>query len=95
MTHPETQLKRVHEKFQQLVKLHQAMQKENEKLKAEFKSLSMRCDDLSKDVEKFRLQAEILKMSGSGLDEKEKKDLEKRLNQYVREIDRCIALLNE
>jgi archaellum component FlaC len=95
MAHPENQLQRIHEKFQQLVKLHQVLQKENEKLKTDFKKMSMRCDELSQDVEKFRQQAEILKLSGNGMDEKEKRDLEKRLNQYVREIDRCITLLNE
>jgi archaellum component FlaC len=95
MTNPEIQLKRVYEKFQQLVKLHQGLQKENEKLKADFKKMSMRCEELSQEADKFRQQTEILKLSGSDMDEKEKKDLEKRLNQYVREIDRCIALLNE
>jgi FtsZ-binding cell division protein ZapB len=95
MTHPETQLKRVHEKFQQLVKLHQVLQKENEKLKEDSKKMSARCEALSLEAEKFRQQSEILKLSGNGLDEQEKKDLEKRLNQYVREIDRCIALLHE
>ena len=95
MTHPEIQLKRVYEKFQQLIKLHQGLQKENEKLKADFKKMSMRCEALSQEADKFRQQTEILKLSGSDMDEKEKKDLEKRLNQYVREIDRCIALLNE
>lgn len=95
MTHPEIQIKRVYEKFQQLVKRHQGLQKENEKLKADFRKMSMRCEELSQEADKFRQQTEILKLSGSDMDEKEKKDLEKRLNQYVREIDRCIALLNE
>lgn len=95
MTNPEDQLKRVHGKFQQLIKLHQSLQKENEKLKADFKKISMRCEELSKEAEKFRQQADVLKLSGNGLNIKEKKDLEKRLNQYVREIDRCINLLNE
>jgi len=95
MAPPEDQLKRVHEKFLQLVKLHQDLQKENEKLKAEFKKMTLRCEELSQEAEKFRQQADVLKLSGNGLNEMEKKDLEKRLSQYVREIDRCIALLNE
>jgi len=95
MAPPEDQLKRVHEKFLQLVKLHQDLQKENEKLKAEFKKMTLRCEGLSQEAEKFRQQADVLKLSGNGLNEMEKKDLEKRLSQYVREIDRCIALLNE
>ncbi|MDP4129010.1 MAG: hypothetical protein Q8918_04835 [Bacteroidota bacterium] len=95
MTNPEIQLKRVYEKFQQLAKLHQGLQKENERLKADFKKMSVRCEELAQEAEKFRQQTEILKLSGTDMNEKEKKDLEKRLSQYVREIDRCIALLNE
>jgi archaellum component FlaC len=95
MTHPDDQLRRVHEKFLQLVKLHQDLQKENEKLKADYKKITLSCEELSQEAEKFRQQTDVLKLSGSGLNENEKKDLEKRLNQYVREIDRCIALLNE
>jgi hypothetical protein len=29
------------------------------------------------------------------MDEQEKKQFEKRINAYLREIDRCIALLSE
>jgi hypothetical protein len=29
------------------------------------------------------------------LNETEKKEVEKRINRYIREIDRCIALLSE
>ena len=46
MAHPEKQLKRVHEKFQQLVKQYQALQKENERLKADLKKMSTRCEEL-------------------------------------------------
>jgi len=95
MTNPEIQLKRVYEKFQLLAKLHLGLQKENERLKADFKKMSLRCEELAREAEKFRQQTEILKLSGTDMNEKEKKDLEKRLSQYVREIDRCIALLNE
>jgi predicted nuclease with TOPRIM domain len=95
MTHPEEQLKRVQDKLQQLIRLHQDLQKENEKLKGEFKKMTLRCDELSKEAERSGRQVDALKLSGSGLNEKGKKDLEKRLNQYVRDIDRCLALLNE
>ncbi|HVY74656.1 MAG TPA: hypothetical protein VG890_07490 [Puia sp.] len=95
MAQTEDQLKRVYEKFQQLVKRHQGLHKENERLKAELNKMNLRCDELARESEKYRQQAEILKWSGNGLEDNEKKDLEKRLNHYVREIDRCIALLNE
>jgi archaellum component FlaC len=95
MTQPETQFKRVHEKILLLVKQHQALQKENERLKDDLKKIQVRCEAVSRDAEKFRQQTEVLKLSGRSMEENDKRMLEKRLNQYVREIDRCIALLHE
>jgi len=95
MEQPEIQLKRVHEKILQLVKQHHALQRENERMKEELKKMQIRYESLSRDADKFRQQAELLKMSGNNLEEPDKKMLEKRLNQYVREIDRCIALLHD
>jgi len=95
MTQPELQLKRVHEKVGLLLKQHLALQKENESLRDDLKKMLVRCEDLTREAEKSRQQAEVSKLSGRGLDESDKKMLEKRLNQYVREIDKCIALLQE
>lgn len=92
---PEIQLKRVQNKIMQLVKEYYTLQRENERLKEDLKKIQTRCEAISHDAEKFRQQAEVLKLSGRGLDEPDKKILEKRLNQYVREIDRCIALMQE
>ena len=95
MSQPEIQLKRVHEKILLLIKQHQTLQKENERLKEDIKKMQARGEMLSRDAEKFRHQAEVLKLSGRGLEVPDKKMLEKKLNQYVREIDKCIALLQE
>lgn len=95
MTQPEIQFKRVHEKIGLLLKRHQALQKENERLREDLKKMQIRCESIAHDAEKFRQQADVLKLSGRGMEEAEKKLLEKRLNQYVREIDKCIALLQE
>ena len=95
MTQPETQFKRVHEKILLLLKQHQALQKENERLKDDLKKIQVQSEALSRDAEKFRQQADVLRLSGRGIEEPDKRMLEKRLNQYVREIDKCIALLQE
>jgi len=95
MTQPEIQLKRVHEKILLLLKQHQLLQKENERLKEDLKKMQVRGEALYRDAEKFRQQAEVLKLSGNGMEDADKKMLEKRLNHYVREIDKCIALLQE
>jgi hypothetical protein len=95
MTQPEIQLKRVHEKILLLLKQHQSLQKENERLREDLNKMQVRCELIARDAEKFRQQTEVLKLSGRGMEETDKKILEKRLNQYVREIDKCIALLQE
>jgi DNA-directed RNA polymerase specialized sigma54-like protein len=91
----EQQLKRTGEKLQQLLKQYLLLQKENGKLKQEIQQMANRNDVLSVQSEKWQQQTEILKLSKGEMDETEKKAFEKRLNQYVKEIDRCIALLNE
>ena len=96
MTGPDQQLKRIHDKFSLVVKNYHGLQKENEKMKSDYQKLSERCDSLGREAEKLRQQSELMKYNtNDGMQEGEKKDLEKRLNQYVREINRCIALLND
>ena len=96
MTGPEHQLKRIQDKFALVLKNYQGLQKENEKMKSDFQKLNERCDALGREAEKLKAQSEIMKYNtNDGMQEGEKKDLEKRLNQYVREINRCIALLND
>jgi hypothetical protein len=91
----EDQLKRINDKLQLLLKHHQVLQKENEKLKKEKFDLSERYGALAKESDNYHQRTEILKMSKSEMGEEEKKAFEKRLSQYVKEIDRCIALLSE
>lgn len=91
----EQQLKRVNEKLQQFLRQYQSLQKENEKLKQDIQLMTSRYNALNDQTEKLEQQTEILKLSKGEMSETEKKAFEKRLNQYVKEIDRCIALLNE
>lgn len=91
----EQQLRRMHEKLQLLLKQYHTLQKENERLRQEKTQEASRNHDLSLESEKWQQQAQLLKLTREEMDESEKKAFEKRLNQYVKEIDRCIALLNE
>ncbi len=95
MNQMEEQVKRLNEKLLQLLRQYQSLQKENEKLRQESKQTTERYQALSAQSEKWQQQAEILKLSREQMSEAEKKAFEKRLSQYVKEIDRCIALLNE
>jgi hypothetical protein len=95
MTPSESQLKRVHEKMMLLLKQYQSLQKENDRLKEDLQKIKEYSEGVSRESDKLRQQTEVLKLSGREIGEPDKEMLEKRLNQYVREIDKCIALLQE
>jgi regulator of replication initiation timing len=91
----EDQVKRINEKLLQLLKQFGQLQKEYERLKKEKQDLTDQLSQLGLESETWKRQTEILKMSKGEMNEEEKKAFEKRLAQYVKEIDRCIALLSE
>ncbi len=95
MTDSEQHLKRIQDKLQLLLKHHSNLQKENQALKQEMQLLKGRADEFNLTTEKLREQVEILKYTnGVEMDLEEKKQFEKRINSYVKEIDRCIAMLS-
>jgi cell division septum initiation protein DivIVA len=60
---------------------------ENEKLKEEVKSRE-------NDIEEFEKQNKLLKIAKSIESLEGKKEVKQKINELVREIDNCIALLN-
>ncbi len=94
MSTTEQQLKRIQEKLQQLLKQHALLQKENQSLKDELGLLKNQTEEYHSASEKLKQQVEILKYTNGEMDEGEKKQFEKRINGYLREIDRCIAMLS-
>lgn len=95
MNELELQLKRIYEKQQQLLRQREVLLKENEKLKGEIRQFQLNHTSHLARLEQLQQQVEILKASKGEMNEAEKKTFEKRLSQYIREIDRCIALLGE
>jgi hypothetical protein len=96
MDHPlDQQLKRINEKLQHFLKQYQLLQKENEKLKQEIDEKTNHQKLLSVQSDRLQQQIEILKLSKGEMNSVERKAFEKRLNQYIKEIDRCISILNE
>jgi hypothetical protein len=91
----EKQLHRISEKLQQLVKEYAQLQKENHSLKLELKNATDKADNHQKNAEELKQQVGILKMNAGEMSEVDKKEFEKKINVYLKEIDRCIALLSE
>jgi membrane protein involved in colicin uptake len=91
----EAQLRRIQDKMLALVKQKDGLLKENGKLKEVVEQLRQEQVRYAGRLEQLQQQVEILKATRGSMSEGEKRTMEKRLGQYIREIDRCIALLSE
>ena len=95
MTETEIQLKRIQDKLQQLLKQQSALQNENQHLKKELAKSTKHSLIYQQHIDDLKQQVEVLKITSGNWEEKDKKDFEKRINTYIKEIDRCIAMLSE
>jgi chromosome segregation ATPase len=91
----EGQIQRIQDKLQQLLRQRDFLLKENGKLREELRKIQEGQADDSKRLEHLRQQIEVLRVTNTAMSEGEKRELEKKLGQYIREIDRCIAFLGE
>ncbi|HEU5165561.1 MAG TPA: hypothetical protein VFU29_08490 [Chitinophagaceae bacterium] len=95
MSDLENQLKRIQDKLQQVLKDYAALQKENLRLKEELDKNRTQSFANQQNIEDLKQQVEVLKITSGDWEEGDKKEFEKRINSYIKEIDRCIALLSE
>lgn len=95
MSSAEQHLKRIQDKLQLLLKNHISLQKENTQLKLEIDKSKKQSIQQQKNIDDLKQQVDIMKLSTRKMSTTDKKELEKRINSYLKEIDRCIALLSE
>ena len=95
MSDLEVQLKRIQDKLQQVLKDYAALQKENLRLKEELDKNRTQSFAHQQNIEELKQQVDVLKITSGDWDQNDKKEFEKRINSYIKEIDRCIALLSE
>lgn len=95
MTTPNEQIERIKTKVQALLKKQHSLEKENEKLRAELERRTGLEQELKDKVVLMEEQVSLLKASSGKMDDASRKAFEKQLNHYIREIDRCIAMLSQ
>lgn len=95
MSSGEEQIKRIYDKLQQLLKQHASLQKENQLLREELGSAQKQVAQYQETAEALKQQVSILQLGNGQMGEEDKKEFEKKLNTYIKEIDRCIAMLSE
>ena len=83
------------EKLQQLLQRHHRLQRETDKLKEELELSKKRELSLQGKMEELQQQVAVLKLAAGEMSDKDKKTFERKLNQYIKEIDKAIAYLSE
>jgi chromosome segregation ATPase len=95
MNNLEAHIKLINEKLQQLLKKHVALKKENDNLNDEAKKLRQKEEDYKSTLYELDQKVNILKAASGQMTEADQKEFEKRINQYIKEIDKCIGLLSD
>ena len=95
MSNSEQHIKRIQDKVQQLLKQYAALQKENSKVKEELEAAQQKISAHQKSTDELKQQVGVLKLNAGEMTEADKKEFEKRINHYVKEIDKCIAMLGQ
>ena len=95
MSDLEQHIKRINDKLQQLLKNYQQLQKDNERQGRLIDTLQQAKEKDMQQVSELQEKVSILKAASGQMNEADKKEFEKNINRYIREIDKCIGLLSE
>lgn len=89
------QFKRVTTKLQELVKKYDLLKKENERLRAELIPAKEREVVFLEQIASLEQRVMVLKAGTGKMDESDRKELDKRIHTYLKEIDKCISMLSD
>lgn len=83
-------------KVGKLVEAHKKIRKELNNLKSENEKLTQSIEDQKLTIKDLEEKAKVLKLSKSISNNNEKNtDLKLKINELIREVDKCISLLNK
>ena len=87
----------IEKKVNKLIQLYQSAQKEKEETLTENNQLISDLSDKDKTIKSLEEKIKLLRItkSVSTQDDERNKESRQKINEYVREIDKCIALLNK
>lgn len=85
----------LYEKLQQLLHQQARLQRENKKLQEDLLLAKKQEAANRNKVDELQQQVAILKLAAGEMSEKDKKTFERKLNQYIKEIDKAITHLSE
>lgn len=86
-------LKRIREKLKQLIVQHQTLLAENQQLNRELEKVKTSLTEQRSQNQDLSDRLSATSLKTEGMSEEEKATLEKKINHYIKEIDRCISQL--
>ncbi len=91
----EEQIKDINKKLQQFMKRYAVLQKENAALSNEISEYREKEKGEMEKIEILEMQTSILKASAGKMSDDESIEFEKRINQYIKYLEKCMAMLNK
>lgn len=95
MSQIEEHIASLHGKLQQLLKRYNSLQKENKDIQSELSAIKQREQNYKASINTLEEKVSILKAASGKLEGDDKKDFDKKLGQYIKDIDKCITLLSK
>jgi len=90
----ESQIANIEEKLQALMLRYKRLQKENTNLKAELHDVSTKLAISLKENESLHQKLDVSNIGVASWTPTEKQNLQKRIDGYLKEIEKCMELLN-
>lgn len=88
-------LEQLYKKLQQVIQQHTQLQKENKQLRQKLAHTQQKNETLTTQILTVQQKLDALQIINNQLDEADKKDIEKRINQYIKDIDKCIEAMHK
>ena len=87
----------IESKVKKIISLYNSLKKEKEEILKENNTLKSEVEDRKTDIKRLEEKIKLLRItkSVSAQDVEKNKESRQKINEYVREIDKCIALLNK
>lgn len=95
MTSAETLTTGIEYKVRKLLENNNALKAENEKLSQEAKALNAKIENLKANVSELENKIIVVKLAKTLNKEESRTNVKLKINELVRDIDRCIGLLNK
>ncbi len=91
----DVQIKDINKKLQQFIKRYAALQKENLILSNEMMEYRKKEKATLEKIELLEIQTAIFKASAGKMDGTQKMEFEKRLSLYIKDLEKCMTMLNK